>query len=136
MPSGEDLKMLRDQERQILRQTGMKVELISKTSPKAQWWKKDGTPLPNVLPADAYHTRRYLRRGWTMYPPEGVAEEPKVEEPKVEEVNKPYPFLAKTEELKEIKLYLNFGRQMGSVCTTSECNATRQIPFKKRSKRP
>jgi hypothetical protein len=132
MPSGEDLKMLRDQERQILRQTGMKVELISKTSPKAQWWKKDGTPLPNVLPADAYHTRRYLRRGWTMYPPEGVAEEPKVEEV----VNEPYPFLVQDKELEELKHYHRFGREMGSVCTASGCNATRQIPFKKRSKRP
>ena len=131
MPSGEDLKMLRDQERQILRRTGMKVELISKNSPKAQWWKKDGTPLPNVLPADPYHTRRYLRRGWTMYPPEGVAEEPKVEE-----VNKPYPFLVQDEEPKELNHYHKFGREMGSVCTASECNATRQIPFKKRSKRP
>ena len=129
MPSGEDLKMLRDQERQILSQTGMKVELISKNSPKAQWWKKDGTPLPNVLPADPYHTRRYLRRGWTMYPPEGVAEEPKVEE-----VNKPDPLQnpALTKELmdsiiigKELKHYHRFGREMGSVCTTSECNATR-----------
>lgn len=131
MPSGEDLKMLRDQERQILRRTGSVVQLISNPAPKAQWWRADGTPLPNELPADAYHTKRYLDRGWKMYPPEGI-----VEEPKVEEVNKPYPFLAKTEELKEIKHYHKFGREMGSVCTTSECNATRQIPFKKRSKRP
>jgi hypothetical protein len=128
MPSGEDLKMLRDQERQILKRTGSVVQLISKTAPKAQWWKADGTPLPNELPADPYHTRKYLDRGWKMYPPAGVTEESKVEEV----ANKPYPFLVKTEELKEIKHYHSFGREMGSVCTTSECNATRQIPFKKR----
>ena len=132
MPSGEDLKMLRDQERQILKRTGSVVQLISKTAPKAQWWRADGTPLPNELPADPYHTRRYLDRGWKMYPPAKVAEEPKVEEV----VNEPYPFLVQNEEPKELKHYHRFGREMGSVCTTSECNATRQIPFKKRSKRP
>ena len=39
---------------------------------KATYYKADGTPLPN-LPADSGSMKRYLARGLTLVPPNGVS---------------------------------------------------------------
>ncbi len=59
-------------------------EIPLKTCPKLTYYKNDGTPLPN-LPADPYHMKRYLERGFSIEPP------------KVAEVMTPQPAVAVSE---------------------------------------
>ena len=40
--------------------------------PKATYYKADGTAMPN-LPADPRSMKRYLARGFTLVPPNGVS---------------------------------------------------------------
>jgi len=46
-----------------------------KISEKRQWWRADGTPLPNLLPDDDYHRTRFADKGWTLYDP-GLLKDP------------------------------------------------------------
>ena len=41
-----------------------------KVSEKRQWYRADGSPLPNLLPDDDYHRSRFQAKGWTLVPPE------------------------------------------------------------------
>jgi hypothetical protein len=71
--------MLRQRQRS-LNESGVALNLIDTRPAKGQWYKADGTPLPNLLPIDPYHMRRYEKRGFTLIPPAVhepvVAEEP------------------------------------------------------------
>lgn len=79
MPSPADLRLLRQRQRS-LNESGVALNLIDTRPAKGQWYKVDGTPLPNLLPIDPYHMRRYEKRGFTLIPPVAqvsvVAEEP------------------------------------------------------------
>jgi hypothetical protein len=54
------------------RRSGFAVELSYTPTPKAQWYRGDGVPLPNKLPSDPYHRNIYEAKGWTLFPPKGV----------------------------------------------------------------
>lgn len=79
------------QQQKILQEHGIAWEVMTKgiaTQPKATFYNRDGTPLPN-LPADAYSLRRYLARGLTLTPPENPVVAPVAKEtiyPIVEEI--------------------------------------------------
>lgn len=53
----------------------MMQELPGKTIPHMTYYKNDGTALPN-LPADPYHLKRYLSRGFTIEPPQVAVAKP------------------------------------------------------------
>lgn len=48
---------------------GFTWEMIDRAGRRAQYYKADGTPLRNTLPADPYHLQLYRRKGWTLTPP-------------------------------------------------------------------
>lgn len=47
-----------------------KMDFFYNPPPRAQYYRPDGTPLPNLLPSDAYGMQRYLKKGFTLSPPE------------------------------------------------------------------
>ena len=49
---------------------GLEGSLDIKVSEKRQWYRADGSPLPNLLPDDDYHRSRFQAKGWTLVPPE------------------------------------------------------------------
>jgi hypothetical protein len=55
------------------RKRGVLLNLVVDRVPKLQWYKADGTPLANLLPADQYHQTLFGKRGMTLYPPENPA---------------------------------------------------------------
>jgi hypothetical protein len=60
---------------------GYRMETLPnlKTTPRMTFYNKDGVPLAN-LPADSYHMKRYLARGFTITPPAiHLLEEPQSE---------------------------------------------------------
>jgi len=65
MTTASEKQELREQ----LKRDG-KMEFFYNPPPKAQYWRSDGTPLPNLLPSDAYGMQRYLKKGFTLTPPE------------------------------------------------------------------
>ncbi len=113
MPTGEDLKMLKDRQR-TLSKGGIHVDLIANPATKVQWYRADGTPLPNLLPADAYHIRLFeKKKGWSMVPPNGAT-------------TRPAP--TGTSHVHR------YAKPMGSPCKITGCTATRTQPFKPHKK--
>ena len=55
---------------------GYSMEIIDNPTAKVKWYRADGTPLRNLLPADPYHIQRFRRKGWrlTKYSDEQVKE--------------------------------------------------------------
>ena len=53
----------------MARQMGFGSSLELNLQPKRQWYKEDGTPLPNLLPVDPYHLEVYSAKGWTLKAP-------------------------------------------------------------------
>ena len=49
---------------------GLEGSLDIKVSEKRQWYRADGSPLPNLLPEDDSHRSRFQAKGWTLVPPE------------------------------------------------------------------
>ena len=47
---------------------GYAMEIIDNPTSRVQWYRADGTPLPNLLPADGYHMRRFRAKGWRLTP--------------------------------------------------------------------
>jgi len=121
MPTAEELRLLKSEERKMFKATGIPVNLIRNASPKAQWYKGDGTPLPNLLPADAYHIVRYQRRGWSMLEPTVAPVETSVEAPAG--IGSPVSHIHR------------YGKNTGSLCKVNGCDAARVTPYKKRRSR-
>ena len=48
---------------------GYGMDLVERRGRRVQWYKPDGKPVPNLLSADADSILRYLRKGWTLKPP-------------------------------------------------------------------
>lgn len=65
-------QQLQKQLTQELEKSGYKVELLKQWPVRATYYKKDGEPMSN-LPADPYSMQRYLRKGFTLTPPQGAA---------------------------------------------------------------
>lgn len=66
MTTGTDKATLKQQ----LRRDG-RLEFFYHPPPQAQYYRADGRPLPNLLPADPYAMKRYLAKGFTLAPPTG-----------------------------------------------------------------
>jgi hypothetical protein len=45
-----------------------KLDFFYNPPPRAQYYRPDGTPLPSLLPSDAYGMKRYLAKGFTLSP--------------------------------------------------------------------
>lgn len=122
MATAADLKMMTER-RRMLAEFGVAFTPIFNPRPCAQWYKGDGTALPNLLPADPHHIRLYEKRGWTMLPP-------RLSEPVAAE---PVGAVAVAEAAPHIHHY---GKTMGSPCKARGCQAVRQTPYqtRKRSK--
>ena len=75
-----------ESQQQVMEAFGYRIETLPnmKTVPRMTFYNKEGVKLDN-LPADAYHMRRYLARGFTITPPEQPQSEVSVveEKPKV-----------------------------------------------------
>jgi hypothetical protein len=125
MATAEEVRMLRNESRKIEKATGVAVDLISNRQPWSSWWKPDGTPLPNQLPADAYHATKYMKRGWTMVPPMAGDLNPVGFTPEAVSLD------AET----VIAHPHQFPQKMGSGCRVNDCDAIRTTPFKKRAKK-
>lgn len=55
--------------RAFLKGNGYSVELIFEPSARAQWYRADGTPLPDLLPVAPYYMESFRKKGWTLQPP-------------------------------------------------------------------
>ena len=64
--------------RRSLEAQGIEGNVDVKVSEKRQWYRADGTPLPNLLPDDDYHRSRFQRKGWTLVAPSLLVEQKKV----------------------------------------------------------
>lgn len=120
MTSAADLKLLKERTR-TLQKGGIPVELIDNPRTRVQWYKPDGTPLPNLLPGDAHHVRLWEKQGWRIG-----------------------PFLTQTVSLPADppRQYATargshqhrFNRAVGSPCKVEDCTAVRQIAWRKKQK--
>lgn len=52
---------------------GYAVKAERTQGPRATLYKPSGEPMPN-MPIDAFHLQKYLKRGFTLYPPEKVGQ--------------------------------------------------------------
>ncbi len=55
--------------RNWVRDQGGEVEMVDRRAPKALWWRADGKPL-GMLPADPFHMRAYMNKGFTLRAPD------------------------------------------------------------------
>ena len=120
MPTAEDMALLKEQQRE-LDISGIPGNIISNPRPTAQWYRADGYALPNMLPADPYHIRRYTARGWSMIPPQPTLNES-----------------AKAEVELAVGAVLHahrYSRAMGSPCKVQGCAEVRTTEFMKRKQR-
>jgi len=149
MPTPQQLKVRKDLEQQLARK-GIAMELINTPAPRAQWWKPVGNgwvKMPNLLPADAYHTQLYMAKGMTLIPPDTgalVPYAPTAEQAKeygipirgVAPVAAPPPPIAVDEvpapSGKHKHTY--YSKRLGAPCVVEGCAKTREEPFKGRSK--
>ena len=64
MPTGVQIK----EDNDWVREQGYSVDILYRPSPQVQWYRGDGTPLPNLLPCDPWHLRKFRAKGWTLKP--------------------------------------------------------------------
>jgi hypothetical protein len=57
----------------MMKGAGFESSMEITRQPKSQWYKADGTPLPNLLPTDDYHLMVFRAKGWTLTPPQAEA---------------------------------------------------------------
>ena len=67
MATQAEMRLLKQRQNQLT-QAGVKATLSFSSRPVAQWYKPDGTPLPNLLPADPHHIEAFERKGLTLMP--------------------------------------------------------------------
>jgi hypothetical protein len=125
MPTVEDLKLLKER-RTSLEKYGIVSNSINNPRPTAQWYKGDGTPLPNLLPADPYHIRRYEARGWSMIPPM-----PKIPH-QLQELNEVARTDVEKAATKKPSHVHRWSKAVGSPCKMPGCTQVRQIAYTKR----
>jgi len=109
---------------------GIAMELSYTSAPTAQWYRADGVPLPNLLPADLYHREQYEAKGWSLFPPTvkpDISWKPGV-------MATPSPQRADEEEPAITPAVIplhphRFTRVMGSPCKVQGCSAVRQREF-------
>ena len=123
MPTTEELQDAKQRKADLARY-GIAWEPTYTPAPTAQWYRADGTALPNLLPADPYHIRRYEARGWTMFPSPSQAPVPDLNEKAAADVEEAVR--------KHVHAY---NQQMGSPCKVSGCDAVRTTLFVKRGKK-
>ena len=117
MPTAPDMAVLKETQK-ALDANGISTRVIDRTRPMGQWYRADGFAFPNLLPADAYHIKRYQARGMTLIAPVGITVEPSS--------------AASTTLLPPPPHAHRFGKAMGSECKVEGCEATRTRPFAKR----
>lgn len=103
-----------------LRRRGIAAELSMTPAPRAQWYRGDGVPLPNLLPADPYHMSLYHDKGWSMIPPDNI---------QPAEAWKPTAQMEADNTSQHIH---RFGKKSGSECRHDGCTEIRKMPFKSR----
>ena len=149
MPTPQQLKVRKELEQQLARK-GIAMELINTPAPRAQWWKPMGNgwvKMPNLLPADAYHTQLYMGKGMPLIPPETgdlVPYAPTAEQAKaygipirgVARVSAPPAPITedKPPVADRIHRHRYVSEDLGARCSVEGCAKTREEPFKGRSK--
>tara|TARA_Y100000310_G_scaffold341686_1_gene441659 strand:+ start:4471 stop:4890 length:420 start_codon:yes stop_codon:yes gene_type:complete len=139
MPTAEDNRLLKEQSDKITRVTGIPTTLIDNTAEKRQWWRPDGSKLPNLLPADAYHTRRFIAKGWGLVPPANPVPVETVRRGVVDgtgdaEVASNASTEASPTWSEIAKHAHRYNKAVGSVCKVNGCEAVRTTAYKKRGK--
>ena len=89
------------------------VNLIFQPSARVQWYRADGTPLPNLLPCDPHHMAMFRKNGWTLKPFEAVAGAPALVL-----AEEPSGVLAEHRH--------RYGKTLGAPCKVAGCTAIRQ----------
>ena len=133
MPTTEELQEAK-QRKADLKKFGIAWEPTYTPAPTAQWYRADGTALPNLLPADPYHIRRYEARGWTMFPP--PSQVPDLNEKAAADVEAAAWEIGHRGGIslpKHVHAYKN--HPIGSPCRVSGCDAVRTTLFVKRGKK-
>ena len=118
-----------------LEQQGFTLTMIDQRGALAQWYRADGTPLPNKMPADAYHLRRYRAKGWSLKAPPSVREGEAVHWDGTQWRTIPSNQTA-TNGVAAFQAHRThlYGKEMGSRCKVPGCTKVRQVPFKKRGR--
>lgn len=150
MPTPQQLKVHKDLKQQLARK-GIDIKAIDTPAPRAQWWKPAGenswVQMPNLLPADPYHTQLYMAKGYTLIPPDPgtlVPYAPTVEQAKeygipirgvVLEAAPPAPrAVAEEPDPGSLHKHTYSSKKAGAQCVLDGCTTTRQEPFKGRLK--
>ena len=128
--TGPELK----EERQWLAQQGYSWSFIQNNREKATWYKPDGTALPN-LPADPYHMKRYLSRGWTLVAPDSQFIPQDAVDQLQEQITAAAELLDTGDEsaAEATPHQHTFNRAMGSSCRTEGCTTVRTREYKSRA---
>lgn len=66
--------------RRSLEAQGIEGNVDVKVSEKRQWYRADGSALPNLLPDDDYHRARFQAKGWTLVAPSILIDQDKAPE--------------------------------------------------------
>ena len=66
--------------RRSLEAQGIEGNVDVKVSEKRQWYRADGSALPNLLPDDDYHRARFQAKGWTLVAPNILIDQDKAPE--------------------------------------------------------
>ena len=66
--------------RRSLQSQGIEGNVDVKVSEKRQWYRADGSALPNLLPDDDYHRSRFQAKGWTLVAPSILIDQDKAPE--------------------------------------------------------
>ena len=54
--------------KQWLDEQGYSMDLVERRGRRLQWLKPDGSPIPNLFPADSDSVLRHMRKGWRIRP--------------------------------------------------------------------
>jgi hypothetical protein len=140
MPTSEQLQRAKAQEQELKRH-GVSIDLRFDPAPRAFWYRvSDGTQVgPSKLPADPYHTERYMKRGLTMVPPREKITIKYLQPEKslsdlIDELdNKEEPRMPTQQEMRPGGRidghYHKFTQKMKSPCQRQPCDAVRTSPY-------
>lgn len=107
-----------------LNRFGIAVTLIDNPSKREQWYRRDGMPLPNLLPIDDHHRRLYTARGWSLFPPEN----PVMVEARPVGVSNKMPKRPQAEVETAVRAHTHrfTSNRVGAHCTVAGCSAQRK----------
>jgi hypothetical protein len=119
MPTVQEIRQKKIMET-TLRHKGIAAELSMTPVPKTQWYRADGVPMPNLLPADPYHMSLYTQKGWTVIPPENL-----------QPADSWKPLRQREPDTASQHIH-RYGKKSGSECSYDGCTEIRKMTYKPR----